>query len=438
MASSIDILTTISNLATVMCMPAEPEILRDLHEDNRLYSAILVSVWEIGEAVGPLFTAPLSEIFGRLPVYHSTNIIFIVFSLACAVSTNISELIVFRLLAGIGDASIALNASIAGDLFVDSERGLPVALMSFPALIGPVFGPIIGGYLSEAAGWRWTFWLCVILGGLSEIGFIVFFRETYKPAILRARAKKMRSDGIQASSQYDFDLKHSRKRILLRNIVRPVQMFVQSPVVLMLSAYISAVYGILYILLTTLTWVFREEYGFSQGESGLSYLGLGIGMTIGVALCALTLDRLFNRYKEKHGVATPESRLPPMLLGAVLLPAGLFLYGWTVQYHVFWLVPLIGTATVGFAFFVTTVPLQSYLVDGYPEYAASAIAATVVTRCIVGAFLPLAGPPLYSNLQYGWGNSVLGFIALAFMPAPLLFMKYGGRIRARTTLRLVR
>lgn len=133
----------------------------------------------------------------------------------------------------------------------------------------------------------------------------------------------------------------------------------------------------------------------------------------------------------------PEHRLPVMILGGILIPIGLFVYGWTAQRHVFYLVPMIGTATMGFGFFATTVPLQAYLVDAFKEYAASAVAATVVSRCVVGAVVPLAGPSLYSQLGLGWGNSVLGFIAFAFVPVPILFMWYGKRIRenARVTRR---
>jgi hypothetical protein len=74
-------------------------------------------------------------------------------------------------------------------------------------------------------------------------------------------------------------------------------------------------------------------------------------------------------------------------------------------------------------------PIDTYLVDAYPMYAASSIGATTVFRSIVGAFLPLAGPPMYARLGLGWGNSVLAFIAVALIPIPLLFLKYGEAIR---------
>lgn len=74
-------------------------------------------------------------------------------------------------------------------------------------------------------------------------------------------------------------------------------------------------------------------------------------------------------------------------------------------------------------------PIQLYLVDAFTIYAASALAANTVLRSLVGAILPLAGRQMYMTLGLGWGNSLLAFIALAMCPIPLIFYKYGERIR---------
>ena len=71
----------------------------------------------------------------------------------------------------------------------------------------------------------------------------------------------------------------------------------------------------------------------------------------------------------------------------------------------------------------------TYLVDAFTTYSASAVAASTVLRSLFGALLPLAGPAMYSSLGVGWGTSVLGFIAVAMIPVPLVFLVYGERIR---------
>lgn len=127
----------------------------------------------------------------------------------------------------------------------------------------------------------------------------------------------------------------------------------------------------------------------------------------------------------------PEQRLPPVIFGGFILPIGLFMYGWTAEAHVQYMAPIIATGILGVGLVSTTIPVRSYLVDAFGIYSASAIAGCAVFRNLGGTFMPLAGPPLYQQLGLGWGNSVLGFIALAFIPVPLLLMRYGEALRLR-------
>jgi hypothetical protein len=78
---------------------------------------------------------------------------------------------------------------------------------------------------------------------------------------------------------------------------------------------------------------------------------------------------------------------------------------------------------------IEQMPGATYLVDAYTVYAASVNAAATVFRSALGAVLPLAGNSMYNTLGVGWGTSVLGFIATAFIPVPLIFWIYGERIR---------
>ena len=271
-----------------MCIPAAPQILREFGSSNTLYETLLVSIWELGEAVGPLLTAPLSEIFGRSPVYNATNITFVIYSIACAVSSNLNMLVAFRFFNGIGDASITLNPSIVGDMFSQKERGLAIAVVGLPPLLGPVAGPVLGGYLTQAEGWRWAFWLSAITGGVCEVCYLVFFRETYRPKILQEKARQLRqrTGNNKFHSRYDNDPSIATSSIFRRALVRPSKMLIQSPIVLLFAIYVSVVYGILYILLTTITEVFESTYGFSQGAAGLSYLGLSMTSLIPCPLAA--------------------------------------------------------------------------------------------------------------------------------------------------------
>jgi MFS family permease len=188
-------------------------------------------------------------------------------------------------------------------------------------------------------------------------------------------------------------------------------------------------------MFTTFTPLYRNVYGFGEGVVGLSYCGLGVGCIIGQFYVTWVGDRLYMNHVRK-GDAKPEHRLTLMIQGAVMMPIGFFWYGWSAQAHVHWIVPIIGTGIVGLSLLLIWMPASTYLVDCFQLYAASAMAASTVLRSLCGAIVPLAGQKMYQSLGYGWGNSVLAFIAIVFMPTPILFTRYGEYLRTRFKVNL--
>ena len=170
---------------------------------------------------------------------------------------------------------------------------------------------------------------------------------------------------------------------------------------------------------------------FPNLTSHYANLSLAVGNISGLVFYGLTSDRYLKYKAARSGITKPEYRLPPMLVGATILPAGFFVYGWTAKYHVHWIIPLIGTALIGCSVVLAILPTESYLVDVYNVHSTPAVAAGVILRAILGALFPLAGPPLYEDLGLGWGNTVLGFTAVAFIPALVLLVHFGERIRKR-------
>jgi MFS family permease len=155
--------TYCSNLAILLCTPSVPYILEEFHSTNKLESTLLVSIWELGEVLGPLVVAPRSEAYSRLPVYHTANVLFIIFSIVAAKSTNMSMLICLRFFLGLSVASTVINRCIVGDMFREEQRGRALSILGMISFIAPVLGPSIGGLISHAMGWRWTFWITAII-----------------------------------------------------------------------------------------------------------------------------------------------------------------------------------------------------------------------------------------------------------------------------------
>lgn len=167
---------------------------------------------------------------------------------------------------------------------------------------------------------------------------------------------------------------------------------------------------------------------------GLTFLGLGAGSIVGMILYTC----FGNLSAQKHlarGDFKPEHRLTWMVPGAVLLPIGLLLYGWTTYYKIFWIAPLFGLAIFDCGLILTFMAANTYLVDVFTVHAASATAANAVLRSLLAAILPLFGPAMYQKLGNGWGNSLLAFIATAMIPVPIIFIKYGETIRNKTKVK---
>jgi MFS family permease len=256
-------------------------------------------------------------------------------------------------------------------------------------------------------------------------------RETYASVLLERKAARLRRETGNASYRSKLASNVSSTELLKRSIIRPSKMLLCCPVVTILCTYVAILYGTLYLLFATYSFVFKEVYGFSTPAAGLVFLAGGVGTLLGLPYMGKFSDRSVIKHTAAGKPATPEDRLPLVvtLPGALTFPIGLFLYGWSVEYRLHWIVPQIGTAVTGFGSILIFIGIQTYLIDAFEEYAASAVGANAVLRGTVGALLPLSGLSLYETLGWGWGNTLLAFIALAFAPVPLIFGIYGARIR---------
>jgi MFS family permease len=208
-------------------------------------------------------------------------------------------------------------------------------------------------------------------------------------------------------------------------------MFIFSPIVAAMCIYIAVLYGLLYILFTTFTFVFEDVYHFTTSTAGLAFLGSGIGTLLGLAFVATLSDKIVAARRTNDRPGKPEDRLPPLIVvpSALFIAFGLIIYGWGAEKAVHWIVPQLGTALTGFGMIAILMCIQTYLVDAFTLYAASVIAASAVLRSLLGALIPLGGLGLYDAIGLGWGNTLLGLIALMLAPIPWVLGVYGERIR---------
>lgn len=354
----------------------------DFQSRSSVLGSFCVSVYILGFAAGPMVFAPLSEVYGRLYIYHACNVVFVstslsfpaphsictnmgspaVFLIACALSPSLNTLIVFRFFSGVfGSSPLTNGGGTIADMIVQEHRGAAMASFAIGPLLGPIIGPVIGGVITSDIGWRWVFWILAIIAGVISITFFIFARETYAPTLLDAKVRRLQKETGNMNLRSKLDSGLSPGEHFRRAIMRPMKLLVLSPICAICNLYVGIVYGYLYLMFTSLTPLFLRVYSFTTVQSGLAFLGLGIGSMAGVVYFSASSDGYMKKKAEEAKTAAeaagedttdksyfrPEYRLAPLRIGAILLPAGFFIYGWTAQYHTHWIAPIIGTAVIG-------------------------------------------------------------------------------------------
>lgn len=343
-------------------------------------------------------------------------------------------MLAFRFLAGLGAcAPQTIGGGVLSDLWTAEERGMAVALYTLAPILGPAVGPIIGAWISERTTWRWSFWAVTIFGVTVQVLIYFTLSETYAPRILHLKAEKLRKEtGNDAlHTPYESD-DRSFKGVMRRSIFRVFVMLGTQPIVQFLALYMALTYGLIYLVLSTFPDIWTDIYHESTGIGGLNYISLMIGLTAGAQSGGRLIDLSYKRLKvrSQNGEGRPEFRVPILWGSTFLLAGGLFMAGWSAQYHTHWIVPNIGYVVFSAGTSMTMIGLQTYTIDAYQLYAASAVGATAVARSITGFAFPLFAQYMFRALGYGWGNSFLGFatVGIGYGGSVVLWF-YGQRLR---------
>ncbi|KAL2870826.1 MFS transporter [Aspergillus lucknowensis] len=419
--------------ASTVFAPALLLVMADLDISDATIGALQVSIFLFSFSIGPLFLAPISELYGRTIVVHIGNFVFIAFSIGSGFAQTVPQLSVCRLLAGLGgSASMSIFGGILADIWDLKGRVKASGLITTGILIGPVLGPLCGGWMSERASWRWTCWIPAIAAAVAGVAGFIWMRESYLPVILQRKVRKARESdpGRNFYTALDLDLdletpKAPKASRVLSNAIRPVLYLVLDPVLCLLSIYYAFVFGELYLLVTTFSEIFSLGYGHSAGFVGVDLLAQGIGCMIGLIATMKLLDVVYQRQMRSEKGYNPESRLVVAFPGALILTAGLFIYGFTAL-RVHFVVPLLGLVTFSLGSVNTLLAIQLYIVDCF-EYAASAIAAVGFLRFMFAGAFPLFGSKLFDTLGVDWGVGLLAFLSLGlggpFLPLIYIFGK---------------
>ncbi|GAB7354570.1 hypothetical protein MBLNU459_g5021t1 [Dothideomycetes sp. NU459] len=397
-------------------------------------SVLCISLYILGFAFGPLLWAPISELWGRrwgmLPAMAGLG----VFSIGTATSQNIQSILVTRCIAGVfGSAPVSNVSAALGDIWAPDQRGLAVAFYAVAVVGGPTLGPVIGSAITAPLGWRWTEYIQAIWTFAILILCVLCLPESYSPVLLKIKAQKLRKD--TGDDRYFHPHEHTKiepKSIITKHFSRPLMMLVAEPVVTAIACYASFVYGMLYMTLEVFPLVYYEHRGWSLLISNLPFLALFVGVLCAVFINVANQPRYTRISKAAGGKPVPEARLLPMAVGGILFAVGIWIFAWTADPPVQWIVSAIAAAFFGAGFSVTFNQCVNFLVDTYQLYAASAIAANTILRSVFAAGLPLLARPMIYHLGTGPAMSILGALATVAVPIPFLFMKYAAALRRRS------
>ncbi|KAG2132056.1 multidrug resistance protein 4 [Suillus clintonianus] len=426
--------TLITPLASSIMAPSLPDLAIRYGITNPTVTALTLSIFLLPLAIGPLFAAPLSEVYGRLWVLHGSNLSFLAFNLGCAFSPNATSFIVFRFLAGFaGSAPISCGVGVISDLFSESDRAAAMALYNVGPLLGPVIGPVMGGFMAESLGVQYDFYVVTAISGAAAMLGIPLMRESYAPVIRLRRAKS--SPDLEKAAKGHPAFTMNKWAYLWINLKRPFILLTQSFICFILSLYMALIYGIYYLMFVTFPDLFSQVYHFSIGIGGLTYIGLGFGFVSATIFGVKLSSKMYIHLAAKNGgKGKPEMRVPALIFGSLFVPVGLLWYGWSAQAKIHFMMPIIGTAIFGFGLLTAFLPIQLYLVDTF-TYAASATAAASALRSLLAFAFPLFGQQMFAALDYGGGNSLLAGLAIVIgIPFPIWIYYHGERMRARSSL----
>ncbi|GAA5820951.1 hypothetical protein JCM11251_001893 [Rhodosporidiobolus azoricus] len=455
-------------------LPSIPQISEELNTTPSIIN-VTVAIFILVIGLVPLIWAPYAGVYGRRPVYIVSLPIFALGSMGCALSRTLAQLIVTRIIQGIGSCSVlSVGAGTIGDLYPKEVRGQAMGLFYLGILIGPATAPAIAGILTEYAhpigqGWRAMQWLLFAMGVLASLLVFFFFPETahargidlIRRERLEARAEKEEVDPDQLAEREREE--RSRMGWLRRkwsgfvwvwcNPLAPLRLLVHPNILAMsinssfvLSVLISELlliadlltvtsFSFLLAVLVPLSQTVAPRYNISNAAIlGCFYLSQGLGNAVASRYTGRFADWTLARWlRKRNGVYVAEDRLKATLWGGgLILPGSVLALGWVLdrvggKVGLAWTIILLFIDGVGLMIVLT--PCNTYVVDCAGVRSSEAIAVNNACRYVLSAAASAFVLPMIQAIGVGPTNTFAAGIVLLGFGIVLLLIRYGGKMR---------
>ncbi|GAA5914478.1 MFS transporter [Sporobolomyces salmoneus] len=434
----IGLLTFSVYIASAIYTPSIPGLMEEFGASQVLATAGL-TLFVTFYGIGPMLLAPMQEVpsIGRNPVYIAGLFLFLIFQVPPVFANGMAVILVFRAAAGfVGSPALATGGASMGDIYPPEHYAVALSGWSLAAVLGPVFGPVIGGFAAEGMNWRWTFLEMIWLSSFALVVLFFLLPETYEDTVLLRRAQRLRkltgNLKIKAPCELGPSAHESVGYIIKDNMYRAMRLSME-PSILVANSYIALVYAVFYLWFEAFPLVFTEQHHFSLGLSGLPYLGFVVSGVITLACYIYYQLHVPNPYLDAHPDVGPEIRLKIALFASVCIPISLFGFGWTAQTHQHWILPIIFAAIYLPGIFLAFQSILVYVSLSYPKYAASVLAGNDLFRSVFASVFPLFGTRFFTSLGLGGGSSLLAGVSILMIPLLFLIMRYGATLRARSS-----
>ncbi|KAK8055990.1 MFS transporter [Apiospora rasikravindrae] len=434
---TIALIITLGHLVGIMSVSIVAPALGRIAEDLRMSESVMqvaFSVYTLGLAFGPFIIGPLSELYGRKPVWIACNLWYVLWNSLCPVGSNKGMMILGRLLTGSASSvGISLTGPILADMYGPSDRGKSLAIASLLPYLGRALGPIVGGLVSQHLRWQLLFWTMSAASAVITVLGLLLLRETYGKILLQRISQEVPSSSPQVKPR-PFTTAYLRSILcpIQTALLRPLKLLRHRPIVTFLSLNIALNFSIYFLVLSTFAQMWIDR-GQTPTESSLNYIAIAAGAVIGTQTGGPLMDWLWRFQRDKHRQQPAASTGQPSEPEIAETATAVASEGHDEEDEAVPEYLDVGIGVFCCASFMLSQGFYAYLFDEFGAgEAASANAAARMLSNLLAFVFPLFAPQLYSGpLGYGWGNGLLALVFVALgAPSVVVLWCWGPRLRA--------
>ena len=271
-----------------------------------------LSMTVLGFALGPLTLAPLSEYFGRSPIYIASYGVYLFFILGTALVENLGGFLVLRFLSGwFASVTIANFGGTIADLFEPHETGRAMSLFLWAATVGSPLGYLLFALIAQNRDWRDVFWaLLGICGGIYLIMCAILKETRHSILLLRRGAIERNAQGTHVPEVQSHPKRRNAKELFKDALLRPFRFLFTEAIIIFASLYNGYLYGLSFLFNGAFSLVFGPEgHGFNIIGVGLCFLGIIVGISIGPVTNLWQERHYLRRVSAMNGKNVPEARV---------------------------------------------------------------------------------------------------------------------------------